>query len=65
MAYWLTYRKGSFEVKEKFPCQTTAHLRAAGLDDLAHWVEIVPDAEKHMHPRLAQAFEIFAGAVTA
>ena len=60
MAYWLTYRKGSFEVKERFPCQTSAHLRASRLDELARWVEIVPIADSHHHPRLARALEILA-----
>ena len=64
MVYWLTYRKGSFEVKEKFSCQITAHQRASKLDALACWIEIVPDAEKDMHPRLANALEVFSGAAS-
>jgi hypothetical protein len=57
---WLTYRRGSFRLKEKFHDEVRAAQRAADLSNkLCYALEIVPETDGTSHPpHLADAIEM-------
>ena len=57
MNYWVAYKRGSFNVKEKYMCADRAHSRCTDLRTKAQSIRIVV-AEMHNHPVLPQCLEL-------
>ena len=57
MNYWVAYKRGSFSVKEKYPCADRARNRCADLHSKAQSIRIVV-AEQHNYPVLPHCLEL-------
>jgi hypothetical protein len=58
MMYWVTYRKGSFSLKEQYLCRTRAGDRALALAASADDIEVVPHEEAKLCERIILAQEL-------
>ena len=45
MVYWVAYRKGSFWLKERYPCGASANARAIVLCAVTDWIEVVDESD--------------------
>ncbi len=58
MMYWVTYRKGSFWIKERFACGVRANARAIVLCASANGIEIVDGQDHEGLAGIAKALEL-------
>ena len=56
--YWVTYRKGSFSLKEQYPCRMRAGDRALALAASADDIEVVSHDEGMCYDRVLLAQEL-------
>lgn len=56
MMCWVAYRKGSFWLKERYPCSVSANARAIMLCAQTDWIELVegndPEGLAHIETAL-------------
>jgi len=57
MNYWVAYKRGSFNVKEKYTSDDRARSRCVDLHAKAQSIRIVV-AEQHSYPVLPQCLEL-------
>ena len=58
MVHWVAYRKGSFWIKERYPCGVSANARAIVLCAVTDWIEIVPEEDKVAFADIENALEL-------
>jgi hypothetical protein len=57
LIYWVSYQRGSFNLKERYLCPERARSRCGDLITEARYIHIIP-AEENAPPLLPHCFEL-------